>query len=75
MEWISVKDIMPDIKQECLVCDMSNDFGDLTSIDKATYFELDNVLQFYKYDEHFSESYPIDVTHWIPIPKVPEVSK
>lgn len=62
MEWINVKDRLPDTDIEVLV---SNSKGWMRNI-KALY--LANYKVFLLYDPNYREPLLLDVTHWISLP-------
>ena len=68
-EWISVKDRLPEIGVEVLICDVScsNGYRDIWSL------ERDEVYDDIGWNDKNGDWYYLDdVTHWMPLPKPPK---
>jgi Protein of unknown function (DUF551) len=59
MEWISIKDHLPDKKQEVICFDGKEVFSGVEYSEKYGFEWMD-----YGYS-------PINITHWMPLPKAP----
>ena len=65
IEWISVKQKLPEDNMEVLVC---NSWG-LMDFARAKYHKERNI--FVLYNPNIKEVYLLDVTHWLPHPRPP----
>lgn len=72
MEWIDVKDRLPEIDSDyksspdCLVCGRSDYTGDIIT---TLGWLRENMLWEFIYEEKGNK---VNVTHWMPLPKPPE---
>ena len=64
-EWINVKDRLPEIGKEVLVC---YDFGRMMVTALDGYWGTERL--FWKYNNWITN--PISVTHWMPLPEPPK---
>lgn len=68
MEWISVKDANPTTDHMCLVCnERGPGYGPYISIYQKGLFKLYNPGEWHEY--------PLDVTHWLLLPEIPNKGK
>lgn len=67
MEWVSVKDRLPEQDEQCLCCYRFRDEG-MRFIGVLTYFAADNEPHW----QHEKGVNGLRVTHWIPLPELPK---
>ena len=83
MEWISVKDRLPDRDGEYLCVSLDVFFGkkfievhnftkNLYKVDKYDFKDEKGKSGFYGYDREYGYFQIGNVTHWMPLPKLPK---
>ena len=76
-EWISVKDRLPELREEVLVYAIGKEaaFSPIIAISELYIFKLlpfsNGTLEWRDPWDYFSKNY--EVTHWMPLPDAPEV--
>lgn len=74
MEWISVKDRLPDKEQECLV--IANRITGYISGTHNVYDVYKVIFNSVDYsslaESDYYEIYASEITHWMPLPKLPK---
>lgn len=65
MQWIKVNESLPEHDSIVLVCNVKGWLRNQI----ALFYKRENV--FIKYDPLDPRNYPLDVTHWLPIPELP----
>lgn len=65
MQWIKAKEILPEQDSVVLVCNVKGWIRN----ELALFYKREEV--FIKYDPGCPKNYPLDVTHWLPIPELP----
>ena len=66
MEWISVKDRLPEVEEEVLACYYFKPFLNKMFVGVLTYFVFDE-------EPHWQyESIGLTVTHWMDLPELPK---
>lgn len=72
-EWISVKDRLPNSENKHIVC-LVNNTPILVAVHDATFSLVKGTVSFYfPTRKWIKDPYFSDVTHWMPLPKAPEV--
>lgn len=83
MEWISVKEKLPEKEGKYLCAEYSKQFNkhfievlnfakNLYKVDKIDFKDEKGVSGFYGYDTEWGYSHFRDVTHWMPLPELPK---
>ena len=83
VEWISVKDRLPDKNGKCLCAEYSKAFNrhfievlgfakDLHKVDEFEFKNKKGKSGFYDYDSEWGYTEYENVTHWMPLPELPE---
>lgn len=78
MEWISVKDRLPDDGQRCLCCQVIAYNG--TGYHGLYYFHISKVSEsgqrienaFWGNDSEWGDYFMDNITHWMPLPELPK---
>ena len=77
MEWISVKDRLPETDGYYLcvwdeIIDIFEFAKDLYKVDKYVFFDKKGQSGFYSCDRDWGLIFEDDVTHWMPLPELPK---
>lgn len=67
MKWVSVKDRLPELDEQCLCCYRFRNEG-MRFIGVLTYFAADNEPHW----QHEKGVSGLKVTHWMPLPELPK---
>jgi len=75
MEWISVKDRLPEKEDYYLACDVDDEWDNEIfmaefMVEKTGY--MSGPMGFYIYNEDLHTEIIVDVTHWMPLPELPK---
>lgn len=75
MEWIKCSDRLPEFgSEEVLVCYKIKEL--MVRAVSSEYFYMPTEKMWYKNSEHYGSTYSEDeITHWLPIPKLPKENK
>lgn len=71
-EWISCKDRLPEKSGKYLTVDMDYEYPFLQTLDYSAKWNGWNCCESIE-DEQIAKEYEMRVTHWMPLPELPEV--